>query len=165
MSTKTDKPGKSTAKDNDPEILFYHLERAKLLDVLPSLLEKSLQRGWQVVVQARSDKQVDELNSALWTTSEDGFLPHGVAGDGFSEQQPIFLTSSIDNPNGAAIRFFVGGALPDEVAGYERIVYLFDGGSEEAVVDARKQWKRLADEGRTATYWKQKEGGGWEKKA
>ena len=74
MSTKTDKPGNSKTTDNGPEILFYHLEHAKLLDILPSLLEKSLQRGWQVVVQARSDKQVDELNSALWTTSEDGFF-------------------------------------------------------------------------------------------
>ena len=165
MSTKTDKPGKPTVKDNGPEILFYHLERAKLLDVLPSLLEKSLQRGWRAVVQAKTGKQVDELNSALWTSSDDGFLPHGAADDGFGSQQPVFLTDTSDNPNGAAIRFYVEGAQPEEVEGYERVVYLFDGHNEEAVSDARKQWKRLAGEGFEATYWKQSEAGGWEKKA
>ncbi len=171
MSTKTDKkgkpgkPGESTPPENGPEILFYHLERARLLDVLPSLLEKSLQRGWQAVVQAASDKQVEALNSALWTSSDDGFLPHGAAEDGFSDQQPIYLTQIADNPNSAAIRFYVGGALPDQIEGYERIVYLFDGQNDEAVSDARKQWKRFASEQLAATYWKQSDGGGWEKKA
>ena len=33
------------------EILFYHLERQPLEDVLPRLLERSLERGWKVVVQ------------------------------------------------------------------------------------------------------------------
>ena len=158
MSTKTE-------NSSGPDILFYHLERARLLDVLPSLLEKSLQRGWQVVVQAMSGKQVNELNNVLWTFQGDSFLPHGAVDDGFDDKQPIFLTDTSVNPNRAAIRFFVEGAQPDEISGYERIVYLFDGQNEQAVVDARKQWKRLADEGRKATYWKQNENGGWEKKA
>lgn len=165
MSTKTDKPGKSKTPKSGPDILFYHLERAKLLDILPSLLEKSLQRGWQAVVQASTDKQVNDLNGGLWTTNEDSFLPHGAADDGFDDQQPIYLTRTIDNPNSAAIRFFVGGAQPEEIEGYERVVYLFDGNDGEAVLDARKQWKRLAGEGFEATYWKQNERGGWEKKA
>ncbi len=171
MSTKTDKeaePGKPDTSKNTksgPDILFYHLERAKLLDILPNLLEKSLERGWQAVVQASTDKQVGELNGALWTQNEDSFLPHGAADDGFCDQQPIYLTPTIDNPNSAAIRFFVGGAHPDDIKGYERIVYLFDGNDGEAVSDARKQWKRLAGEGLEATYWKQNERGRWEKKA
>ncbi|MCP4937478.1 MAG: DNA polymerase III subunit chi [bacterium] len=165
MSIKTDKPGKSNDAKGGPDILFYHLERAELLDILPSLLEKSLQRGWQAVVQARTDKQVLELNGGLWTTNEDSFLPHGAADDGFHDQQPIYLTQTNENPNSAVIRFFVGGAQPDDIEGYERVVYLFDGNDGEAVSEARKQWKRLAGEGFEATYWKQNERGGWEKKA
>ena len=93
------------------------------------------------------------------------FCPMGSSGDGFAGQQPVFLTKAGENPNDAAIRFFIGGAQPLEVAGYERIVYLFDGGNEEAVGDARVQWKRLCDGGYKATYWAQNERGGWEKKA
>ena len=165
MSTKTDTQEKPGGTKEGPEVLFYHLEQATLMDILPNLLEKSLQRGWRVVVQAETGKQVGDLNSGLWTSRDDSFLPHGASDDGFADRQPIYLTHDNDNPNGAAIRFFVEGAQPEEIAGYERIVYLFDGHNEEAVVNARKQWKRLANDGADATYWAQNEGGGWEKKA
>ena len=36
------------------EVLFYHLQNMSLESVLPSLLEKSLERGWRVVVQSTS---------------------------------------------------------------------------------------------------------------
>jgi DNA polymerase-3 subunit chi len=152
-------------RPDGPEILFYHLERAILMDVLPSLVEKSLQRGWRVVIQGPTRKHVDDLNNALWTFRDDSFLPHGTSDDCFTSEQPVYLTEKTDNPNGAAIRFFVEGAQPDGIGGYERIVYLFDGHNDEAVSDARQQWKRLADEGGNSTYWRQNERGGWEKKA
>jgi len=34
------------------EVLFYHLQNMSLESVLPPLLEKSLERGWRVVVQS-----------------------------------------------------------------------------------------------------------------
>ena len=61
------------------EILFYHLQRQPLERVLPTLLEKSFERGWRVVVQAASDERVDALDAHLWTYRDDGFLPHGTA--------------------------------------------------------------------------------------
>ena len=36
------------------EMLFYHLQGQKLEGVLTPLLEKSLERGWTVIVQPRS---------------------------------------------------------------------------------------------------------------
>ena len=155
----------ATSKQTGPEILFYHLERARLMDVLPSLLEKSLKRGWQVVVQAVNKKQVNGISSALWTGRDDSFLPHGTMSDGFASEQPVYLTNTAENPNKAAIRFFVEGAQPEDIEGYERIVYLFDGHQNAHVENARIQWKRLAGEGANATYWAQNERGGWEKKA
>ena len=60
------------------EILFYHLQRQPLERVLPPLLEKSLERGWRVVVQAASDERVEALDAHLWTYRDDSFLPHGT---------------------------------------------------------------------------------------
>ncbi|MFL5259096.1 MAG: DNA polymerase III subunit chi, partial [Hyphomicrobiales bacterium] len=91
------------------EILFYHLERQPLDKVLPQLLTRSRERGWRVVVQAESDERVEALSTLLWTFSDDSFLAHGTARDGTPELQPIWLTASEGNPNGAAVRFFVGG--------------------------------------------------------
>ena len=51
---KGDSLKKSTGRLPMTEVLFYHLERARLEGVLPGLLEKSLERGWKAVVRAGS---------------------------------------------------------------------------------------------------------------
>ena len=51
----------------DTEIYFYHLEHRSLEQVLPTLLERSLERGWRAVVQAASRERVEALNTLLWT--------------------------------------------------------------------------------------------------
>ncbi len=56
------------------EILFYHLQRQPVEKVLPQLLEKSLERGWRVVVQASSEERIDALDAHLWTYRDDNFL-------------------------------------------------------------------------------------------
>lgn len=147
------------------EVLFYHLERAPLERVVPELLEKSLERGWRAVVQAGTVERLEALNTALWVYRDDSFLPHGAAGDGPPERQPVFLTTAGENPNGAAIRFFVDGAEAGDLAGYERAVFLFDGRDESAVARAREQWKAARDSGHDVTYWQQNEKGRWEKQA
>src|SRR5262245_36899766 len=47
------------------EMLFYHLQRQPLERVLPTLIERSLERGWRVIVQAASEERVDALDSHL----------------------------------------------------------------------------------------------------
>ncbi|MFZ0116056.1 MAG: DNA polymerase III subunit chi, partial [Xanthobacteraceae bacterium] len=51
------------------EVLFYHLQEQPIEKVLPNLLERSLERGWRVVVQASSEDRVDALDAHLWTFS------------------------------------------------------------------------------------------------
>ena len=71
--------------------------------MLPALLEKSLERGWRVVVQAASEERVEALDAHLWTFRDDAFLPHGTAREAEAREQPILLTTvNDDNPNGRA---------------------------------------------------------------
>ncbi len=49
------------------EVLFYHLQNMTLESVLPPLLEKSLERGWRVVVQSTSPERAEALDAHLWT--------------------------------------------------------------------------------------------------
>lgn len=152
------------------EIWFYHLQLRRLESVLPELLEKSLDRGWRVVVQAVSEERLDALDHLLWTFSEASFLAHGRARDGDAELQLIYLSTGIENPNRAAARFFVegaeiAGALADPGAGYERAITLFDGNSDDETLRAREQWKHLKGLGYSLAYWQQAETGKWERKA
>ena len=147
------------------EIYFYHLERRTLEEVLPTLLEMSLKRGWRAAVQAASEERVEALNTLLWTYREESFLPHGTRRDGNPEQQPVFLTSSEENPNNATVRFLVDGAEVAAVTDYARVVYVFDGRDASAVEKAREQWKLVKEAGCEVTYWQQSAEGRWQKKA
>lgn len=152
------------------DVYFYHLQQQPLERALPLLLEKSLQRGWRAVVQAASEERLKVLDDALWTYADASFLPHGTAQEGDAEQQPIYLTTGDDNPNGAALRVFVErtdalAVLEREPAGaYERALVLFDGRDAEELEQARGQWKALKGAGHSVTYWQQSDTGRWEKK-
>jgi DNA polymerase-3 subunit chi len=148
------------------EVLFYHLQRQPLEAVLPTLLEKSLERGWRAVVRATSDERLAALDDHLWTFSDESFLPHGTDREPDAAEQPVVLTLAERNPNGAAILFLVEGApVPADASGYQRLVLVFDGNDEDALAAARTDWKSVKAAGQEATYWQQDARGRWEKKA
>jgi DNA polymerase-3 subunit chi len=148
------------------EILFYHLQGQKLEGVLMPLLEKSLERGWKVVVQCASEERIEALDAHLWTYRDDGFLPHGTWRDQDAAAQPVLLTLTDSNPNAATVRFLIEGApVPADADSYTRIVLVFDGDDEDAVTAARAQWADAKAKGFEATYWQPDEQGRWVKKA
>jgi DNA polymerase-3 subunit chi len=148
------------------EVLFYHLKGQTLEQVLPPLLQKSLQRGWRVVVQAASDERVEGLDAHLWTWRDDSFLPHGTWRDSEASAHPVLLTVNEANPNGAGVRFLVEGAgMPGDAAAYHRIVLLFDGEDPEAVETARTRWGEAKAAGFDVTYWQADESGRWQRQA
>jgi len=148
------------------EILFYHLKGQTPEQVLPALLQKSLERGWRVVVQASSEERVEALDAHLWTWRDDAFLPHGTWRDAETAEQPIVLTINEENPNGATVRFLVDGAsLSGDATAYERIVLLFDGDDPDALEAARARWSAAKAAGTEATYWQSDENGRWRRQA
>lgn len=104
------------------------------------------------------------LDDKLWLTSDDSFLPHGLAGGAHDANQPILLTTS--PVDAVDCLMCVDGAEPsvDEVNAAQRVCVLFDGHDPDAVQLARGQWKSLTDAGCAAQYWSE-EGGSWQKKA
>jgi DNA polymerase-3 subunit chi len=147
------------------DILFYHLQGQKLEGVLLPLLEKSLAKGWRVIVQGAAEERIDALDAHLWTYSDDGFLPHGTWREADAALQPVLLTVNEGNPNSAQVRFLIdGAAMPPEATDYQRIVLLFDGEDDEAVAAARAQWSDAKARGLAATYWQPDEKGRWQQK-
>jgi DNA polymerase-3 subunit chi len=148
------------------EVLFYHLVGKPPEAVLPGLLERSLKRGWRAVVQAGSSERVEAIDAYLWTYTDESYLPHGTAKDGRAGEQPVYLTQTGENPNGAAIRFLLEGApVPDDLSAYERLVVMVSGDDEAAVAAARAQWKALKAARHELTYWQQDGRGAWVRKA
>ena len=152
------------------ETLFYHLERRTLEDVLPGVLERTRERDWRAIVRVGSAERMETLDTHLWTYSEQNFLAHGTAADGYAGRQPIYLTTEDENPNSAQVLFLVAGAQiadwhSESLAGFARIVLMFDGREAEAVEYARGAWRNAKEAGHDVTYWKESPSGKWEKQA
>lgn len=145
------------------EIWFYHLERSSLGEVLPELLEKTLQRGWRAQVRAQNADLLTEMSERLWTARPESFLAHGQAGEGEETRQPILLTTTPENLNGAQALFILDRAELGATEDYERCFILFDGRDDMALTAARERWRGLKATGAELAYWKQSSEGRWEK--
>ena len=145
------------------EVLFYHLTESTLEEALPALVERSLARGWKVVIQACSDERRDALDQHLWTFREDAFIGHGTDHEPHAAEQPVLLTTGAGNANAAEIRFLVDGGRPPDLSQYQRVVFMFDGHDEMQLALARQDWKAVRAAGHQATYWKQTPDRRWER--
>lgn len=147
------------------EVLFYHLQNQAAESVLPPLLERSLARGWKVVVQTASEERADAIDAHLWTYRDDSFLPHGTWRDRDAAEQPIVIAVTADNPNGASVRFLIDcDVLPEDSAAYERLVLVFNGDDDDALRAARGIWTTAKSNGFDVTYWQPDEQGRWQRK-
>lgn len=147
------------------ECLFYEIRGAPLEKILADLLEKSLQRGWKVLVRAGSKERVLDLNARLWTYKDDSFLPHGCFKDGNAAKQPIYLEESgsdPSNPNSAEVLVLAEGGVASDWKNYQRCVTLLDGFDDEQIEQAKAWRESLAADGVDAVWWRQNDNG-WEK--
>jgi DNA polymerase-3 subunit chi len=125
--------------DAGPEIWFYHLERSTLDQVLPGLLEKTRERGWRALVRASDPHRLDQIDERLWTWRDESFLAHGRASEPHAERQPIVLTETAENPNGAQALFIVDDVELGDTEGYARCFIIFDGRDEASLAGARRR--------------------------
>lgn len=147
------------------EVRFYHLTELPLERALPTMLERTLERGGRAVVRSGNAERLAFLDGHLWTYGDGSFLPHGGPEDGHGALQSVWLTTGDDVPNGARTLFLVDGGQAgiDEMRAMELTAILFDGHDPAAVDAARGQWRTVTGGGLAAVYWAQ-EDGRWVKK-
>lgn len=145
-----------------PEWWFYHLQRTTLERAVGPLLEKCLERDWRVLAVSSDATRRAALDEALWTFDDQSFLPHGqYEAEGLAPaDQPILISTSTENANGAAVALLMDGVdLPID-APFERCMVMFDDGDGATRQKAREQFKAAKDAGLTARYFQQS-GRGW----
>ena len=86
------------------------------------LVRKARNANFQVVILARDEAQLAELDEALWTFSEQDFLPHVMMDDALAAQTPILLTATqaMEAPH-HQILINLSDTPPDHFARFERM--------------------------------------------
>jgi DNA polymerase III subunit chi len=147
------------------EVWFFHLDKQPLEHVLPRIVGSSLARGWRMVIETAQPDRIAKLSEMLWASEDVAFLPHGFEGEPSPERQPVWLTTSLENPNNAQVRVLLDGAQPADISSLSRVVLMFDGNDEQAIEAARAEWKIQKAAGNDISYWKQDENGKWANQA
>lgn len=142
------------------QISFYHLSSLSLEKALPKLLEKIIITKQNSIILTRNPEQTELLNDVIWTYSTRTFIPHGSNKDKWPNEQPVYLTHEMTNPNDSSILINVTGEI-HSITGFEKYLDIFDGNNEEEVLEARKRFAKFKTDGFTIKYWKQQANGSW----
>ena len=147
------------------EIRFYHLQSQTIDVALPKLAELVLKSGNRAIIKVADKNTAKQLDKALWTYSPESFLPHDFEGSKYPTEQEIFISSQDENPASAKMAIFVNCEKLEDIAPFDRVLYMFEGKFDEIIATAREDYKSYKDQGHEMSYWQQSDQGGWDQKA
>jgi DNA polymerase-3 subunit chi len=100
----------------------FHSNISDLIAYTCRLTRKARAADCTVVLLAKDQTQLAELDDALWTFSELDFLPHVTSADKLASRTPIILTDneSVDLPH-HQILINLSGNQPSHFARFERL--------------------------------------------
>ena len=142
-------------------INFYHLTSGSQELAACQLLEKCYKGNYRVVVKACNEEVQESLNRSLWTFAQKSFIPHGSKNDPSSSEQPIYITTSQENPNDANVLVLLG-TFEGIYSEFEKIFVIFDGANETTLAQAKSIMEKLNTPQNQVAYYQQTKAG-WQK--
>ena len=144
---------------------FYQLSRDPVEWVVPLIARATRAAGERLLVVSGDGDALERIDHALWDRLPEAVLAHGRADQPHAERQPVLLSESGENLNGAQALFILDGAELGQTEAFERCFILFDGRDETALNGARARWKALKAANADLAYWRQDADGRWERAA
>ena len=137
---------------------FYVLGHNPPDSIVTALAAKALADGERLLIVEADPARRSALSGALWQARPEQFLANGLAGDRHAARQPILISDRAEAENGARLLCLADGKWRDG-EGFERVLYLF---GDDALPEARAQWRRLSGAAGTRRhFWKQDGRGRW----
>lgn len=101
----------------------FHSNVPQKIAYVCRLVRKARAAGTHIVLRARDRTELQQLDQALWSFSEQDFLPHVTAGDPLAAQTPIILTASdeVELPHHQVL-INLSGETPANFARFERML-------------------------------------------
>ncbi len=126
----------------------FHFNVPARVPYLCRLLRKVAAAGKTAWVRVPAD-ELFALDQALWTFSQEDFLPHAVVGQGEERHSP-FVLSDGPVPQRADLQVLVNGLadIPPEFSRHERVLEIV-GTADEERAQARQRWRQYTQWGYT----------------
>lgn len=126
-----------------PEINFYQVDETIIKSLAPLLL-KVLEEKKKALVFCATQKQVAEIDAALWSYGRNKFIPHITNSDKdfVLERQPIFITDKEENSNKADYLVFLDEPSDSFIKGFSRVFYFYEEGKCAAKIKPTKSYKK-----------------------
>lgn len=101
----------------------FHSNVPQKIAYVCRLVRKARASGANIVLRTRDRAELQQLDQALWSFSEQDFLPHVAAGDPLAAQTPIILAASddVELPH-HQILINLSGETPAHFARFERML-------------------------------------------
>ena len=130
----------------------FHSKIPDKLSYACRLIRKAQVANTKLVVLAEDREQLNNIDSLLWTFSEQDFLPHVIAGDSLAAQTPIILTDDCEEalPHHHAL-VNLSRRTPEFFARFERMFELVSN-DEQDLVAGRERYKYYQERGYPLTH-------------
>ncbi len=130
----------------------FHSKISDKLSYACRLIRKAQAANTKLVVLAEDREQLNNIDSLLWTFSEQDFLPHVIAGDSLAAQTPIILTDDCEKalPHHHAL-VNLSRRTPGFFARFERMFELVSN-DEQDLVAGRERYKYYQERGYPLTH-------------
>jgi len=130
----------------------FHSKIPDKLSYACRLIRKAQAGNTKLVVLAEDREQLNNIDSLLWTFSEQDFLPHVIAGDSLAAQTPIILTDDCEKalPHHHAL-VNLSRRTPEFFARFERMFELVSN-DEQDLVAGRERYKYYQERGYPLTH-------------
>ena len=117
------------------------------------LVRKARAADMKVVVHLEDARQLNAFDEALWTFSEQDFLPHVSAGDALAAQTPVILTHDANDPlPHHQVLINLSQRTPEHFARFERLFEILST-DEEDLVSGRERYKQYQQRGYPLTHF------------
>jgi len=143
------------------EVCFYHVNKLPVDKVLSKLVEKIYSLKHKIVIFCQDPSLIPIIDELLWSYSTKTFLAHATKSDPKPDLQPIYITDSEENPNGADILIAIGNSIPQFYKSFDRYIDIFSDNEEEIQL-ARSRYKTLKQTHEKVKYFKQDDKGIWQ---
>ncbi|MDB5855139.1 MAG: holC [Herminiimonas sp.] len=116
------------------------------------LVRKARASGCNIVLFASDARQMAELDDALWTVSEQDFLPHVIAGDPLAARTPIILVQDAQTevPHHQVL-INLSNQTPDYFARFERLIEVVSADTADAQA-GRDRYRHYKQRGYPVTH-------------